>query len=166
MAFRLRRMIVLAASESAIPTASVVRERGLRTPARTNQSEMRFAKTRCFLPRRSWALESLYMWFNEPPNESRLSCGAKLKYSQMEFYHTARRTFAGLIEEGRRQLQALVRQHGLVIPIVPCRKQAEFLQARRSFVTPSLEKTRRRCHASGERGTPRRLSVPRSCSSP
>src|SRR6266550_8006551 len=43
------------------------------------------------------------------PNGSRLSCGAKLKYSQMEFYHTARRTFAGLIEEGRRQLQALVR---------------------------------------------------------
>src|SRR5882757_4393060 len=42
-------------------------------------------------------------------NESRLSCGAKLKYSQMEFYHTARRTFAGLIEEGRRQLQAHVR---------------------------------------------------------
>src|SRR6266550_521325 len=43
------------------------------------------------------------------PNESRLSCGAKLKHSQMEFYHTARRTFAGLIEEGRRQLQAHVR---------------------------------------------------------
>src|SRR6266699_3612603 len=44
-----------------------------------------------------------------PSNESRLSCGAKLKHSQMEFYHTARRTFAGLIEEGRRQLQAHVR---------------------------------------------------------
>src|SRR6266498_1641428 len=44
-----------------------------------------------------------------PSNESRLSCGAKLKYSQLEFYHTAGRTFAGLIEEGRRQLQALVR---------------------------------------------------------
>src|SRR6266545_8172197 len=43
------------------------------------------------------------------PNESRLSCGAKLKYSQLEFYHTAGRTFAGLVEEGRRQLQALVR---------------------------------------------------------
>jgi|SRR6266576_1545351 len=43
------------------------------------------------------------------PNESRLSCGAKLEHSQMEFYHTARRTFAGLIEEGRRQLQAHVR---------------------------------------------------------
>src|SRR6266576_2843979 len=42
------------------------------------------------------------------PNESRLSCGAKLTYSQMEFYHTARRTFAGLFEEGRRQLQALL----------------------------------------------------------
>ncbi len=27
----------------------------------------------------------------------------------MEFYHTARRTFAGLTEEGRRQLQAPVR---------------------------------------------------------
>src|SRR6266576_289996 len=47
--------------------------------------------------------------FVVPPNESRLSCGAKLTYSQMEFYHTARRTFAGLIEEGRRQLQAHVR---------------------------------------------------------
>src|SRR6266576_1267712 len=43
------------------------------------------------------------------PNESRLSCGAELKHSQMEFYHTARRTFAGLIAEGRRQLQAHVR---------------------------------------------------------
>ena len=43
------------------------------------------------------------------PNGSRLSCGANLKHSQMEFYHTARRTFAGLIEEGRRQLQAHVR---------------------------------------------------------
>src|SRR5260221_14508319 len=43
------------------------------------------------------------------PNETRLSCGATLKHSQMEFYHTARRTFAGLIEEGRRQLQAHVR---------------------------------------------------------
>src|SRR6266576_3660514 len=47
--------------------------------------------------------------FEALPNESRLSCGATLKYSQMEFYHTARRTFAGLIEEGRRQLQAHVR---------------------------------------------------------
>src|SRR6266576_3177728 len=49
------------------------------------------------------------LWWDAQPNESRLSCGAKLKYSQMEFYHTARRTFAGLIDEGRRQLQALVR---------------------------------------------------------
>jgi len=38
-----------------------------------------------------------------------------MKYSQMAFYHTARRTFAGLIEEGRRQLQALVRLQRHVI---------------------------------------------------
>src|SRR5438128_1179227 len=44
----------------------------------------------------------------EPPNESRLSCGATLKYSQMEFYHTARQTFSGTIGDGRRQLQALL----------------------------------------------------------
>ncbi len=43
------------------------------------------------------------------PNESRLSCGATLKYSQMEFYHTARKTFSGSIGDARRQLQALVR---------------------------------------------------------
>src|SRR5436190_2098657 len=43
------------------------------------------------------------------PNESRLSCGATLKYSQMEFYHTARQTFSGSSGDGRRQLQALVR---------------------------------------------------------
>src|SRR2546426_12301907 len=49
------------------------------------------------------------------PNGSRLSCGAKLKYSQMEFYHTAGRTFAGLIEAGRRQLQAPVRQQAVAI---------------------------------------------------
>src|SRR6266702_6833065 len=42
------------------------------------------------------------------PNESRLSCGATLKYSQMEFYHTARQTFSGSIGDGRRQLQALL----------------------------------------------------------
>ncbi len=29
------------------------------------------------------------LWWDAQPNESRLSCGAKLKYSQMEFYHTA-----------------------------------------------------------------------------
>src|SRR6266576_2043711 len=44
-----------------------------------------------------------------PPNESRLSCGAKLECSQTEFYNTAGRTFTGLIEERRRQLQAHVR---------------------------------------------------------
>ena len=43
------------------------------------------------------------------PNESRLSCGAKLECSQAEFYHTARKTFSGSIGDGRRQLQALVR---------------------------------------------------------
>src|SRR5438876_972541 len=42
------------------------------------------------------------------PNESRLSCGATLKYSQMEFYHTVRRTFTDPFEDGRRQLQALL----------------------------------------------------------
>ncbi len=51
-------------------------------------------------------------WFcvNAPPNESRLSCGAELECSQTEFYHTAGSTFAGLIENGRRQLQAHVRR--------------------------------------------------------
>src|SRR6266567_3554768 len=43
-----------------------------------------------------------------PPNESRLSCGAKLEGSQGEFYHTARKTFSGSIGHGRRQLQALL----------------------------------------------------------
>src|SRR6266480_1350891 len=43
------------------------------------------------------------------PNETRLSCGAELECSQTEFYITAGRTFTGLIEEGRRQLQAHVR---------------------------------------------------------
>ena len=44
-----------------------------------------------------------------PPNESRLSCGARLRCSQTEFYHTACSLFSGLFEDGRRQLQALVR---------------------------------------------------------
>src|SRR6266568_1421525 len=43
------------------------------------------------------------------PNESRLSCGAELECSQTEFYHTACKTFAEFIGDGRRQLQALVR---------------------------------------------------------
>jgi hypothetical protein len=47
-----------------------------------------------------------------PPNESRLSCGAKLKCSQTECYHNTCRMFSEPIEDGRRQLQALVRQHG------------------------------------------------------
>src|SRR5437879_1323079 len=47
------------------------------------------------------------------PNESRLSCGAELESSQMKFYHTAWRTFSGCIEDGRRQLQALVRRRAL-----------------------------------------------------
>src|SRR6266513_1131862 len=34
------------------------------------------------------------------PNESRLSCGATLRYSQMEFYHTARKTFSGSLGTG------------------------------------------------------------------
>src|SRR6266576_3208336 len=45
----------------------------------------------------------------EPPNESRLSCGAKLECSQIQFYSTACKTFSGSIGDGRRQLQALVR---------------------------------------------------------
>src|SRR6266705_3136454 len=45
-----------------------------------------------------------------PPNGSRLSCAAKLAYSQSEFYNTACKTFSGSIGDGRRQLQALVRQ--------------------------------------------------------
>ncbi len=48
------------------------------------------------------------LWWDAQPNESRLSCGAKLECSQMEFYHTAGRTFTDLFENGRRQLQALL----------------------------------------------------------
>ena|SRR5436309_1655452 len=44
------------------------------------------------------------------PNESRLSCGAKLECSQTEFYNAACKTFSGSIGDGRRQLQARVRQ--------------------------------------------------------
>src|ERR1051325_870941 len=47
-----------------------------------------------------------------PPNGSRLSCGAKLECSQTEFYHTACTTSSGFVEDGRRQLQAHVRQRG------------------------------------------------------
>ena len=55
-----------------------------------------------------------------PPNESRLSCGATLKYSQMEFYNTARKTFSGSIRDGRRQLQALLGCAPQVIaPVLP-----------------------------------------------
>ena len=53
---------------------------------------------------------TLCFCFAVQPNEWRLSCGAKLDCSQTEFYHTACRTFSGLAEHGRRQLQAHVRQ--------------------------------------------------------
>ena len=33
----------------------------------------------------------------EPPNGSRLSCGAKLKWSQLEFYYAGCRPFSGLV---------------------------------------------------------------------
>jgi len=49
------------------------------------------------------------MSHGQPPNESRLSCGADLKCSQTECYHTACRMFSEPAEDGRRQLQALVR---------------------------------------------------------
>ena len=56
------------------------------------------------------------------PNESRLSCGATLKYSQMEFYHNARKTFSGSIRDARRQLQALLGCAPQVIArVLPCR---------------------------------------------
>src|SRR3989442_7338472 len=43
-------------------------------------------------------------------NGMRLSCGAELKCSQTEFYHTAGLQSFGSIEDGRRQLQARVRR--------------------------------------------------------
>src|SRR6266576_1902692 len=49
------------------------------------------------------------LWWDAQPNESRLSCGAKLECSQIQFYSTACKTFSGSIGDGRRQLQALVR---------------------------------------------------------
>jgi len=45
------------------------------------------------------------------PNGWRLSCGAKLKCSQTEFYYTACKPFSGFVGDGRRQLQARVRLH-------------------------------------------------------
>ncbi len=44
------------------------------------------------------------------PNESRLSCGATLECSQTEFYNTDRKPVTASLGEGRRQLQARVRQ--------------------------------------------------------
>src|SRR5436190_9828385 len=44
------------------------------------------------------------------PNGMRLSCGAELDCSQTECYHTACRLFSQPVEDGRRQLQARVRQ--------------------------------------------------------
>src|SRR6266513_2337807 len=43
-------------------------------------------------------------------NGSRLSCGAELEHSQMEFYNTGREPVTGRVGVGRRQLQALVRR--------------------------------------------------------
>src|SRR2546430_2343300 len=40
-----------------------------------------------------------------PPNGSRLSCGAKLEYSQTELYSAECRRVTRSIEDGRRQLQ-------------------------------------------------------------
>ena len=34
------------------------------------------------------------LWWDAQPNGSRLSCGAKLAYSQSEFYNTACKTFS------------------------------------------------------------------------
>ena len=45
------------------------------------------------------------------PNGWRLSCGAELEYSQTEFYNTGYGGVSGSVEDGRRQLQARVRQH-------------------------------------------------------
>src|SRR6266568_7263212 len=44
------------------------------------------------------------------PNGSRLSCGAKLEYSQTELYSAECRRVTRSIEDGRRQLQAHVRR--------------------------------------------------------
>ncbi len=45
-----------------------------------------------------------------PPNGVRLSCGAELEGSQPELYNTECRGVTEPIGDGRRQLQALVRQ--------------------------------------------------------
>ncbi len=45
------------------------------------------------------------------PNESRLSCGANLRCSQTEFYYTVRQGVHRIVDDARRQLQALVRPH-------------------------------------------------------
>jgi len=50
------------------------------------------------------------------PNGRRLSCGAKAEGSQTECYHSACRMFSGLVDDGRRQLQARVRLLAVQIP--------------------------------------------------
>ena len=70
------------------------------------------------------------------PNEMRLSCGAKLEYSQMEFYNTGCGWDNATIEDGRRQLQALVRLRiDLVARIHPCPDPAP--PRHRSWEAPS-----------------------------
>src|SRR5258705_11383830 len=49
------------------------------------------------------------------PNGLRLSCGANLECSQTECYNTAGKTFSEFIGDGRRQLQARVRQHACLL---------------------------------------------------
>ena len=56
-------------------------------------------------------LERLECLPRSPPNEMRLSCGAKLECSQTEFYNTGCCGVSATAEDGRRrQLQARVRR--------------------------------------------------------
>src|SRR5436305_1678400 len=67
------------------------RANGARTqnpPPKTRNSTYRSLKSEpIIVPREGWT----------PPNGSRLSCGAKLKWSQLEFYYAGCRPFSGLV---------------------------------------------------------------------
>ncbi len=60
----------------------------------------------------NWSTPRIYQISDTAPlpNGSRLSCGAKLEYSQTELYSAECRRVTRSIEDGRRQLQAHVRR--------------------------------------------------------
>src|SRR5262245_31302873 len=62
-----------------------------------------------------------------PPNGWRLSCGAELRWSQTECYHTACRMFSEPVDDGRRQLQARVRRR-LISSMMTSRAPANLLK--------------------------------------